>query len=77
MHDLIPSDLRQAKEAEKVGNLPGEYSALLKVERVREILALQLFRVRDVVTRGDWTHLPKVDGGFDLSALYNEAADGV
>ena len=69
MHDLIPSDLRQAKEVEKVGNLPGEYLAPLKVERVGEILALQLFRVRDVVTSGDWTQLSKVDGGFDLLAL--------
>ena len=51
MHDLTPSELRQAKEAEKVGNLPGEYSAPLKVERVGEILCLQLFRVRDVVRR--------------------------
>jgi len=77
MHDLIPSDLRQAKEVEKVGNLPGEYLAPLKVERVGEILALQLFRVRDVVTSGDWTQVPKVDGGFDLLALYNEATDGM
>jgi len=38
MHDLIPSELRQPKETEKVGNLPGEYSAPLKVERVGEIL---------------------------------------
>jgi len=30
MHDLIPSELRQAKEAEKVGNLLGKYSAPLK-----------------------------------------------
>lgn len=77
MHDLIPSELRQAKEAEKVGNLPGEYSAPLKVERVGEILALQLFRVRTVVDRGDWNQLPKVEGGFDLLALYDEATDGV
>jgi len=77
MHDLIPSELRQAQETEKVGNLPGEYSVPLKVERVGEILALQLFRVRDVVNSGDWTQFPKIDGGFDLLAFYNEATDGV
>ena len=77
MHDLIPSELRQAQEAEKVGNLPGEYSAPLKVKRVGEILSLQLFRVRDVVNSGDWTHLPKIDDGFDLLVLYNETTDGV
>jgi len=77
MHDLIPSDLRKVKETEKVGNLPGEYSAPLKVERVGEILVLQLFRVRDVITSGNWTQLPKVDGGFDLLTLYNETTDGV
>ena len=57
MYDLNPSKLRQAKETEKVGNLLGEYSAPLKVERVGEILALQLFCVRDVVTTSDWTQL--------------------
>ena len=77
MHDLIPSELRQAQETEKVGNLPGEYSVPLKVERAGEILALQLFRVRDVVNSGDWTQFPKIDGGFDLLAFYNEATDGV
>jgi len=48
-----------------------------KVERVGKILSLQLFRVRDVVNSGDWTQLPKIDGGFDLLTLYNETTDGV
>jgi len=77
MHDLVASELRQAKEAERARNMPGSYSAPMKMERVGEILALQLHRVRNIIENTDWQNLPRLEGGFDLLAPYVAADDGI
>ena len=66
MHDLVASELRQAKEAERARNMPGSYSAPMKVERVGEILTLQLHRIRNVIENTDWKKFPRLESGFDL-----------
>ena len=49
----------------------------MKVERVGEILALQLHRVRNVIENTDWQKLSRLEGGFDLLAPYVGADDGI
>jgi len=77
MHNPIPSELRQAKETERAGNMPGSYSAPMNMERIGEILALQLHRVRNAIENTDWQKLPRLEGGFDLLAPYVAADDGI
>ena len=49
----------------------------MKVERVGEILALQLNRVRNVIENTDWQKPSLLERGFDLLAPYVGADDGI
>ena len=71
MHDLIPSELRQATEAKRAGNMPGSFIfSSYEGGTCWRNLTNQLHRVRNVTENTDWKKPPRLERGFDLLAPY-------